>query len=85
MLECREGETGMYKTMEQINEEYNGQWVFLINCERSEYHSVAGGEVVLSTGTKKEMFQQVETFWGHDSETFLFYAGGPPKGVNFLL
>ena len=48
----------MYKTIEQIHHEYDGQWVFLINCTEGEHNSVAGGEVVLQVNEGIKSFEK---------------------------
>ena len=52
----------MYKTIEQIHHEYDGQWVFLINCTEGEHNSVAGGEVVLSSERRDKVLREMTQF-----------------------
>ena len=70
----------MYKTIEQIHQEYDGQWVFLINCTEGEYHSVAGGEVALSSERRDKVLREMIQFKNEKSETYVFYAGKFPEG-----
>ena len=53
----------VYMTMDQIHQEYDGQWVFMINCVKGEYGTLDGGEVVLHSYSKAEvvMAMEVET------------------------
>ena len=75
----------MYKTIEQIHKEYDGQWVFLINCEEGLYHSIAGGEVVLSSERRDKVLREMEQYKHEKSDTLIFYAGRVPEGVSVLL
>ena len=75
----------MYKTIEQIHQDYDGQWVFLINCTEGEHHSIAGGEVVLSSERRDKVLREMNQFWAHDSRTYILYAGKYPEGVSVLL
>ena len=78
----------MYKTMEQINKEYDGQWVFMINCKKNEYHSVIGGEVVLHGADRKTVVSKMPEARTKASNgiglTSIRYAGKIPEGVSFL-
>jgi len=75
----------MYKTIEPINQEYDGQWGFLINCTGGEHYSIAGGEVVLSSERRDKVLREMNQFWAHDSSTYMLYAGKYPEGVSVLL
>jgi hypothetical protein len=75
----------MYKKIDQIHKEYDGQWVFLINCEEGEHHSIAGGEVVLSSERRDKVLREMGSYMRHPSETVLLYAGRIPEGVAVLL
>ena len=72
-------------TIEQIHKKYDGQWVFLINCIEGENHSIAGGEVVLSSERRDKVLREMEQYRHEKSETLIFYAGKIPKGVSVLL
>ena len=75
----------MYKTIEQIHHEYDGQWVFLINCTEGEHNSIAGGEVVLSSERRDKVLREMIQFRDEESETYVFYAGKFPEGLSVLL
>jgi len=75
----------MYKTIEQIHYEYDGQWVFLINCNEGEHNSVAGGEVVLASERRDKILREMSNYRHEKSDTYVFYAGKIPEGVSVLL
>ena len=75
----------MYKTIEQVHEEYDGQWVFLINCEEGEYGSVAGGEVVLHSENRDYVIREMEKYDYEPSVTYFRYAGRIPEGISVIL
>ena len=71
--------------MEQIHEEYNGQWVFLIHCKQNEYGSVIGGEVVLHSEARERVASKMNDYSRNNGVFFLCYAGQVPEGVEVLL
>ena len=75
----------MYKAMEQINQEYDGQWVFMINCIKGEYGVLVGGEVVLHSHSKAEVVIAMEEYDYTPGLTSFRYAGKIPEGVTFVL
>jgi len=75
----------MYKTVEQIHTEYDGNWVFLINCTKGEHHSIAGGEVVLSSERRDKVLREMAKYDDEESMTYIFYAGKIPEGVHVVL
>ena len=79
-----EGDDFMYKTMEQIQKEYDGQWVFIINCDTDEYNSIAGGIVVLHSENRDVVFRKMEEYDYENSLTSVRYVGRIPEGVSLL-
>jgi hypothetical protein len=75
----------MYKTMQQVHTEYDGQWVFMINCLDGEYGSVAGGEVVLHSENRDVVIRGMEKYIYEPSATYFSYAGRIPEGVSVVL
>jgi hypothetical protein len=74
----------MYKSIEQINKEYDGQWIFMINCTKNEYHSVNGGEVVLHSENRDVVYNDMKEHFAHPSLTSVRYVGRIPEGVSIL-
>ena len=75
----------MYKTIEQIHCDYNGQWIFMINCEEGAYGSVVGGEVVLHSENRDEVIRGMEIFDHEPSVTYFRYAGQIPEEISVIL
>ena len=75
----------MYKTIEQIHQEYDGKWVFLINCEVGEHYSTVGGEVVLSSERRDKVLREMAQYKHEKGRTLVFYAGKIPEGVSVVL
>ena len=75
----------MYKTMEQIHQEYDGQWIFMINCAKGEYGTLEGGEVVLHSHSKAEVLAACDEYDHEPSLTAFQYAGKIPEEVIFVL
>ena len=70
--------------MEQIQKEYDGQWVFMVNCKEDEYHSIAGGEVVLNSESRAKVVRNMVEADNGTSLTFIGYIGKLPEGVALL-
>ena len=75
----------MYKTIDQIHEEYDGQWVFMINCVEGPYGSIEGGVVVLHSVNRDEVIRRMEEYDYEPSITYFRYAGRIPEGVSIVL
>jgi len=74
-----------YKTIEQIHEEYDGQWVFMLNCREGEYGSIIGGEVVLHSENRDIVFRGMGKYDTAPGLTYFRYAGKIPEGTSVLL
>jgi hypothetical protein len=70
----------MYKSIAEINKEYDGQWVFMINCTENEYSSVNGGEVVLNSESRDVVYRKMEAYDYEQSLTSVRYVGRIPEG-----
>ncbi len=74
----------MYMSMEEINIRYNGNWVFLINCNEDDLGKIIGGVVAVSSNNKNTMISEFSKY-DNDSETYLTYIGEPPNDIKLLL
>ena len=75
----------LFKTVEQIHAEFDGHWVFLINCKEGEHNSVSGRVVAIASKQRDRVLREMEAYRGEKSDTYIFYAGRIPKGVSVLL
>ena len=75
----------MYKTIEQVHNDYDGQWIFMINCTKGQHGSISGGEVVLHSKDREDVFLGMEEFMYEPSLTYFRYAGKWPEGTSVLL
>lgn len=73
----------MYLTMQEIEQKYDGHWVFLIHCRKGKFNEIIGGEVLAFDKSK----QRVAQHWSeeYDSETYFRYVGSIPDGMGVLL
>ena len=81
----RFGDDRMYKPMEEIQREYDGLWVFMINCNKNERGSIIGGEVVLQSKSMGEILRNMVSYDKSASSTYVRYIGELPEGVALLL
>ena len=75
----------MFKNITQIHTEYDGQWVFMINCTEGDYGSVAGGEVVLHNENRDVVVRGMNKYIYEPSETYFCYAGHIPEEISVIL
>ncbi|MCL2323515.1 MAG: hypothetical protein FWC47_15585 [Oscillospiraceae bacterium] len=75
----------MYMTMEEIKKKYSGQWVFMINCKRGEYHDTIGGEVVVHSERRDKVIGEMSKFNDGKSKTFIGFVGEIPEGISVIL
>ena len=75
----------MYKTIEQVHQEYDGQWVFMINCKKGKRNAIAGGEVILHSENRDAVIRSMEKYDYEPSLTYFRYAGKIPEGVSVIL
>jgi len=73
----------MYMTIEEIDREYDGQWVYLINLKTDDKFTVFGGEVAAHSESRDKV---VQAMLNHpDGGVYIKYAGKIPEGVGILL
>jgi hypothetical protein len=73
----------MFMTIEQINEKYNGQWVYLINLKENLSDVVIGGEVAAHSESRDKVIMEMRK--QPQNGIYIFYAGQIPEGVSVLL
>ena len=71
----------VFKTIEQIHIEYDGQWVYLINLRMNERGTVTGGEVAYHSESRDKVVMSINPMDG----IFVFYAGKIPAEVSIIL
>ena len=75
----------MYQTIEQVHKDFDGQWVFMINCKKGCRNSIAGGEVVLHSENRDVVIRGMEKYDYEPSMTYFRYAGRIPEGMSVVL
>ena len=75
----------MYKTMEQIQKDYDGQWVYMINCKHNDRGSVIGGIVALHSDSMNKVLRGMAAYDKDADSVYVRYIGDLPEGVAILL
>ena len=75
----------MYKTMEEIENEFNGQWVFMVNCKKDKYNAIKGGEVVFNHVSMNAVLKNMKMSNRNGNSTYVRYIGVLPEGVAVML
>ena len=71
----------MYKTINEVHLEYDGQWVYLINLKVNERGTVLGGEVAAHNENRDKVVLALRPEIG----IYVMYAGKTPEGVSVIL
>ena len=50
----------MFQTMKEIEERYNGYWIFMTDCKKGDLHEIIGGVVIAFSKDKKADYRAVE-------------------------
>ena len=74
----------MYKTIEQIHNDYDGQWIFMINCQKGSRNAIIGGEVVLHSENRDVVIRGMGKYDNEPSLTYFRYAGKIPEGMSVI-
>jgi len=75
----------VYKSIDVIHQEYDGQWVYMINCKEGQYGSIDGGDVVLHNENRDVVIRGMEKYVKEPSMTYFRYAGKIPKDISVIL
>ena len=71
----------MFKTICEIHQEYDGQWVYLVNLKENERGTVIGGEVAAHSENRDMVVMALRPVDG----IYVMYAGRKPEGVSVIL
>jgi len=75
----------MYKTIEQIAQEYDGNWVLMVNCQECNLNSVVGGEVVFHDTSMNKVISNMKFYNEKGFSSYVRYVGTIPEGVALVL
>ena len=71
----------MYKTIYEIHQEYDGQWVYLINLKLNKRGTVIGGEIAAHNESRDKVVMALRP----ENGIYIMYAGRTPEGVSVIL
>ena len=75
----------MYMTIKEINEKYDGQWVYMVNLETDDNGTVFGGNVAAHSESQEKVVQAMLNDSDPDWGIYIRYAGQIPEEVSILL
>jgi hypothetical protein len=70
-----------YMTMEEIDKEFDGNFVCVAYCKTGENYGVIGGEVVAVSKNKKDVYD----VWGKFPDSMCYWAGELPDEFKVML
>lgn len=71
--------------MSKIKEKYKGEWVFLVECERTENGDIKKGKVILHSPNRDEVYRNLTKLKSQKGMTLLRYLGEIPKDLTVML
>jgi hypothetical protein len=71
----------MYKSIEEVHRQYDGQWVYLIDLQVNERGTVIGGSVAAHSENRDNVVMKIDPGKG----VYVLYAGSIPEGVSVIL
>jgi len=76
----------MFMTMEEINEKFDGEWIYAIDCEENDAGTVLGGKVVFHSPNHDDVMKAMTDYDKNIlSLTYFRYVGEIPEGTSLLL
>ena len=76
----------MFMTIDEINEKFDGEWVYAIDCEEDDTGTILGGAVVLHSPNRDNVIRKMGEYEAKVKTPTLFqYAGRIPEGISILL
>lgn len=69
-------------TLEEIEQKYPNEWLFIIDCEISENTELLSG-VVFANSKSRDDISEVSS--NYEGSAAIHYTGGLPEGMRYLL
>ena len=76
----------IYLSLTDINVQYDGEWIYAIDCQEDDVGTILGGKVVLHSRNRDDVIRGMFKRNEENPATTLFrYAGRIPEEVSLLL
>ena len=76
----------MFLSVIEINKNYDGEWIYAIDCQEDEMGNILGGKVVLHSPNRDNVIRAMGEYEKSiDTLTYFRYAGNIPEGVSLVL
>ena len=72
-------------TIENMHKEFNGEWVYMINCDEDANGDIISGEVIAHDKNRAALFKKISEYTGEKKRTYIRYAGNLPDEIDVLL
>ncbi|MCL1808199.1 MAG: hypothetical protein FWG42_00350 [Clostridiales bacterium] len=73
----------MHMSIEEINEKFDGEWIYAIDCEENDMGAVLSGKVVLHSRNRDDVIRAMGDYEKKVDTLALFqYAGNVPEGLG---
>lgn len=75
----------MYLDINTIKEKYDGNWIFLVNCKKSEDGALQGGELICASSHRLDVVNSMKHFKANVNNIALKYIGEMSKGGKSIV
>ena len=75
----------MILSIQEVNQKYDGEWVFLVNCTTDQDGNLTAGEIAIHSKSRDEVFREMQKYKNVDTLFSIRYAGKIPEGVEVIL
>jgi len=76
----------MFLSKEEINNKFDGEWIYAIDCEEDDAGVILGGNVVLHSRNRDDVIRAMPEFENNtETLTYFRYAGKIPEEISIIL
>jgi len=76
----------MFLSKEEINNKFDGEWIYAIDCEEDDTGVILGGNVVLHSRNRDDVIRAMPEYESKiESLTYFRYAGKIPEEISIIL
>ncbi len=72
-------------SIKEIEVKYQGEWVFLVKCERTEKGELKSGRVILHSPNRDEIYRNLAKLKSRKGITAIKYFGKIPEDLTVML
>ena len=76
----------MFLSKEEINTQFDGEWIYAIDCEEDDAGTILGGNVILHSRNRDDVIRAMVDYEKKiETLTYFRYAGKIPEEISIIL